>query len=468
MLADHGAKEGAAETPAGSPDPILRDPNPGALRALLHLVYDGSWLLAILIASPWWALRCLTRPAFRHMVAERLTWGLPRRSRAGAPRILVHGVSVGEVKGAAPLVQALVERHPQVEIVISASTDTGVEVARRTFPEHVVVRFPFDPSLLVERFLRRVDPALVVLVELEIWPNFLRSCNRRGLPVVVVNGRITDASFGKYHVFRRALPQFNRISLFCVQIEEYAERFRLLGGAPRRVVVTGNLKADGLAAASKERSATAARDVARWLAPAPGGQVIVAGSTHEPEELALARAWRSHAPAARLILVPRHPPRADELVRQLRAAGFEPQRLTALRAGNEAPDPSRPVLVDTIGDLEAVYSLADVVFVGGSLAPHGGQNVLEPAALGRPVLHGPHVQNFRQEVALLQAAGASRAVADEAELGAALAELLADAGARRAMGEAGRLAVLEQAGATARTLTLLEERCLSRLWGTSG
>jgi 3-deoxy-D-manno-octulosonic-acid transferase len=347
-------------------------------------------------------------------------------------------------------------------VVVCASTDTGMEVARRTFGDHTVVRFPFDFAWIVNRFLRRVAPGAVVLVELEIWPNFLRLCNRRGLPVAVVNGRITDRSFGRYHLFRQVLPQFNRISLFCVQVEEYAERFRRLGGPAERVVVTGNIKADGMRVEEDVRARPDVQALARLIGPAPGQLVFVGGSTHAPEEGLLTRAWRAGAAQTRLILVPRHPQRAEEVARELAELGLRPQRLTRLRAG-EQPDRARPALVDTIGELEAVYALADVVFVGGSLAQRGGQNVLEPAALGRPVLHGPHVANFRQEVALLGLAGASRRVEDEQDLVATLRELVADAGLRRGMGAAGRGAVAAQAGATARTLTLLDERCLGSL-----
>jgi len=450
-----------AAPPAGAqsaPPPIVHDPNPGAMRALLHLFYDALWIGAFALASPWWLVRCLADRPFRRMAAERLTCGLARLDPE-RPRVLVHGVSVGEVKGAAALVRALEAAHPGLDVVICASTDTGVEVARQTYPGHRVVRFPFDCAWLVGRFLACLAPQAVVLVELEVWPNFLRVCNRRGVPVAVVNGRITDTSFDRYHLFRRALPQFNRISLFCVQLEEYAERFRRLGGAAARVVVTGNLKADGLHVDGDGRARLQVRELGRLLGPAEGQLVVVGGSTHAPEERLLARAWREAVPRARLILVPRHPPRAEEVERELASLGLWAQRLTRLREGQRA-DPARPVIVDTIGELEAVYALADMVFVGGSLAERGGQNVLEPAALGRPVLHGPHVENFRQEVALLGGAGASREVTDAASLAAALRELAADPDLRRSMGAAGQRAVAAQAGATVRTLALLEERCL--------
>ena len=448
--------------PAAAPPPIVRDPNPGALRAALHLFYDATWLVAIVLASPWWLVRAALDPRFRRMAAERSTVGLPRLRGGARPRVLVHGVSVGEVKGAAPLVRALEARFPGVDVVVSASTDTGVEVARRAFPAQTVVRFPFDPSWWVQRFLRRLDPVAVVLIELEIWPNFLRECNRRGLPIAVANGRITDRSFGRYDVFKSALPQFNRISFYGVQLEEYAERFRRLGGAPERVVVTGNLKADGLGERAARDQGSAAEALRTLLALEPGRLVLVAGSTHGDEERSVLEAWRAGVPEARLVLVPRHPPRADEVAAEVARAGQAVQRLTELRAG-AACDPRAVVLVDTIGELEALYALADLAFVGGSLVERGGQNVLEPAALGRAVLHGPHMDNFSQESALLAAAGASRTVRDAAELAGALRELAADPARRRAMGEAGRAAVASQAGATARTLALLEERCLRGL-----
>lgn len=436
-------------------EPIVRDPNPGLLRALLHAAYDGIWILASIVSAPWWIARSIVDPAFREMVRDRLTLG-PIPGRSDRQRVLIHGVSVGEVKGAGPLVRQLAERHPELEVVISTTTATGLEVARKQYPDCSVVRFPLDFSFVASRFLRRIRPIAVVLIELEIWPNFLRECNRSGIPVAVVNGRITPQSFGQYRLFRRTLPQFNRISLFCVQLEEYAERFRQLGGSPERVLVTGNMKADGLPAGASD---DVPEELARLLGGRPGQPVLVAGSTHDPEERMVTEAWSRGAPGTRLVLVPRHPQRAAEIVRDLQALGFPPQLLSALRAGEPA-DPDRPAIVDTIGELEAVYALAEVVFVGGSLVPHGGQNVLEPAAKGRPVLHGPHVHNFRQEVHLLAQSGASLSVEDTAALAAALEALFADPPRRARMAAAGREAVESSRGATALTLDALQARCL--------
>jgi 3-deoxy-D-manno-octulosonic-acid transferase len=437
---------------------IVADPNPGLLRALLHGAYDLLWLTALLVLSPWFLGRALVDPRYRRMARERLALELPRLD--ARRRVLIHGVSVGEVKGAAPLVRALAEHDPELEIVICTTTATGLEVARQTFPQLAIVRFPIDLSWCVRRFLRAVAPHTVVLIELEIWPNFLRECNRLGATVAVVNGRITAQSYDRYHWFRQTLPQFNRITLFCVQMEEYAERFRRLGGASERVLVTGNMKADGLLREPSAENLAKVEQLRRLLAIAPERPTLVAGSTHQPEEAWFVETCRSAVPNARLVVVPRHPPRAADVQRELAALGAKPQLLTELRRGAEAPDPSRPALVDTIGELEAIYALADIVFVGGSLIPHGGQNMLEPAAQRCAVVYGPHVDNFRQEAALLESAGAARRVADRAELARCLAELAGDAPRREHMAQAGAAAVQRQKGATRLTLRALVDRCL--------
>jgi 3-deoxy-D-manno-octulosonic-acid transferase len=446
-----------AAVKAPAPEPILADPHPGLGLALLHLAYDAVWLAAIVVSSPVWLVRSAVDARFRRMVRERLALDLP--ALGAGRRVLVHGVSVGEVKGAVPLVRELERCEPGLDVVISTTTHTGLEVARKLFPQRHVVRFPLDISSVVARFLRRLRPCAVVLVELEIWPNFLRQCNRAAVPVAVVNGRITPHSYARYRVFRTTLPQFDRISLFCVQLEDYAVRFRRLGGDPERVLVTGNMKADGLRLAAAERGA--AGELAQHLGGAPGQPVLVAGSTHAPEERLVARAWREGAPHSRLILVPRHPERAPLVLRELEAQGLRGQLLTELRAGSEPPDPARPAVVDTIGELEGVYSLATLVFVGGSLVAHGGQNVLEPAAQARPVLFGPHMENFRQEAALLLEAGAALQVRDGPELARRFRDLLGDGAARERMARAGLAAVASQQGATALTLEALRGRCLA-------
>lgn len=447
-------------SPGTHPPPIITDPNRGFLRWALHGFYDVLWWLAIVGASPWWGWKYLTDSRFARMVRGRL--GRLERDHpelAGKrtrPRILIHGVSVGEVKSAQSLVELIERELPQLDVVISTTTVTGLEVARDLFGERSVVRFPIDPSRCVRRFLTSLSPVGVVLVELEIWPNFLRVANELGIPVAVVNGRITESSYASYRLFRNLLPQFNRISLFCAQDEAYAGRFAELGGGIERILVTGNVKADSLG----DGPVDPGEELTRLLAGHEGQVIVTAGSTHELEEQWLAEAWREAIPETRLILVPRHPNRAEAVVAELAQIGIPVQRLSGLRAG-EVPDPSCPVLVDTIGELERVYGLSDLVYIGGSLVAHGGHNMLEPASQGRGVLYGPHVENFQLEAALLEEAGAAVRLGDRGELAPTLAALVADEERRVRMAEAGLRVARAQKGATRRTLEALIERCLT-------
>jgi 3-deoxy-D-manno-octulosonic-acid transferase len=441
------------------PPPIVQDPNAGLLRSGLHAFYGALWWTAIVLGSLWWVPRSIYDRQFREMVRGRLGLGLPRAPGPGdRQRILIHGVSVGEVKAAQALVLGLEEQRPDLEVIISTVTDTGYQVAKELYEGRRVVRFPADPGLIVRRFLRRVAPQSVILLELEIWPNFLRAANELGIPVGVVNGRITAESFRSYRLFRNLLPQFNRISLYCVQVEEYGRRFADLGGARDRILVTGNVKADSLGTGRVEPGP----DLRALLSPTAGQLVLTAGSTHDDEELRLVRAWQESFPTARLVLVPRHPQRAAELTQALAGIGVRPQLLSALRVG-QTPDPARPAIVDSIGELEQVYGLSDLVFIGGSLVPHGGQNMLEPASQGLPVVYGPHVENFAVEAGLLEEAGASLRLSSPGELAASLYELISDEPRRRAMAHAGLAVVETQKGATRRTLMALEARCLPAL-----
>lgn len=462
-LASRDSPADAAPAPRCFPPALRADPDPGLLRSVLHALYDLAWIAFAVFGAPWLAWKSLRQRGFARMVVERLGRGLASVPRATRPRILVHGVSVGEVKAARSLVTLFAERHPECEVVLSSTTNTGLEMAHKLYPGLLAVRYPADLSWVARRFLGVLDPALVILVELEVWPNFLRECNREGRAVAVVNGRITRDSHGRYLAFKRWLPEFNRISLFCVQSAEYARRFGVLGIDGERVCVTGNLKFDGMRVGPVDTGG----ELARFVAGTSGRQVLVAGSTHQPEELLVARAARRAAPDARLVLVPRHPDRVEELGVELREAGIGSQRLTELRKGTRV-DEGLPLLVDTIGELERVYALAHLVFVGGSLVAHGGQNMLEPAAQGKAVLFGPHTDNFDQEAALLLAAGACLEVADAAELERELARLLADPAERERMGRAGMAAVAAQRGATQLTLAALEALDLPALAARAG
>jgi 3-deoxy-D-manno-octulosonic-acid transferase len=365
---------------------------------------------------------------------------------------------VGEVLASRTLVAGIRESMPGWDVAISTTTRSGQEVARRTFPDLFVFYFPLDFSLSTARVLDRVRPAAVVLLELEIWPNFLLSTNRRGIPVFLVNGRITEKSVRGYRWLQRLIPEpLDRIGLYAVQTPVYRDRFLALGVPPGRVFVTGSMKLDTV---DTEGAEALRSEFAGILRLSPGDWVLIAGSTHEDEEEAALSAFRAVAerdPRARLVLAPRHLERLGAVEAAVRAAGFRPVRRTALRAGSGAG--AEPVVVlDTMGELRSVYAAADVVFVGGSLVPHGGQNVLEPAGLGKAVLTGPHTWNFEEVVEALASAGGIEVVQDAAALRDAVVRLHGDRGEAARRGAAAREAVLRGKGATKRTLDLVRAR----------
>jgi len=398
--------------------------------------------LAYLTALPFLAVyllivsRALTRPKYRRGLWAKLGGGLDRR-RGAEPSLWFHAVSVGEVITALPLIEALRRRLAGWDLRVSVSTFTGFEVARKSLPDLPVFYFPLDFSPVVRRFLRALRPAAVILLELELWPNFLLEAARRGVPVLVVNGRITARSARRY-AWGRGLTRhfFGLASSFGVQNETYRQRLAALGVVPERIEVLGNLKYDAAPSPGSARGI----EVRASLGWPPGETlVLVAGSTHTGEEEALCdvyAATRAADPRLRLVLAPRHVERLTAGELSSWQAPEPLQRWSQSRGEEAAPLPERRILVvDTLGELELFYSLADVVFVGGSLIPHGGHNLLEPARLGKPILFGPHYHNF-QEIGdlLLGEAGAIR-VAGKAELEGAIERLLRDPEERSRLGK---------------------------------
>jgi 3-deoxy-D-manno-octulosonic-acid transferase len=389
--------------------------------------------------------------------------GGPFLEKGERPRIWVHAVSVGEALAARTLVEELGRELPRHEVVVSASTETGRDVATRTYGEERAFPFPLDLSGPVCRALDSVRPRLIVLMELEIWPNLVAEAARRGIPVAVVNGRLTDRAARRYWRVRGLLgPTFGRVKLFAVQTQAYAERFKAVGAAADKVKVTGSMKYDAVAAGRV--TAEERRRMRSRLALPPEAAVVVGGSTHPTEELALLGAvagLRGRFGGVRAVVVPRHVNRVEKLVPEIEAAGWKVRLRSKMSSTaalmREKQHADEVLLLDTVGELGDVYRAADAVFVGGSLIPHGGQNMMEPAGLGLPVLYGPHTGNFTETVQRLSASGGGRTVADAGELAAALAELLADPERRRAAGQAGREAILAARGATARNVALLRE-----------
>jgi 3-deoxy-D-manno-octulosonic-acid transferase len=421
----------------------------------LDLVYG----LAFALLSPWLLFRSFRTGRYRKHLREKLLGPPAALTDGSRPVAWFHGVSVGEVHLLRQVIAAFRKRHSDWQVVISSTTDTGLAEARKDFPDLAVVPYPFDFSWACRRAVRNIAPRLIVLAESELWPNFLRAANAAGVPVVVINGRMSPRTFRRYgHTpkwFRRLL--FDPVTAFGMQSERYAGHLRALGVPADRVRVTGNVKYDGVPVG---RENPKVRDLAQLLGVFPDQLVWVAGSTHDPEERIVLSVYgrvRKRVPNLRLILVPRAPERFDEVARLTESHSEAYVRRSGLTPGN----PARPygvVLLDTMGELSAAWGLATVGFTGGSLNDkRGGQSMIEPAGLGVPVVFGPHTWNFRDAVAGLLEAGGAIQVKDEAELEQAVGGLLQDADLRRRMGEAGRGFVRAQQGATDRTLDMMDE-----------
>ncbi len=418
-------------------------------------VLDFVYLTVLLFGLPFVIYKALTSRRFRAGWGERFG-GVPDL-RPGR-RIWVHCASVGEVLVARTLVARLESECPQADVVISTNTITGRETAQKSYPEQTVFYFPLDFSTVVRRVFRRVKPSVVVLVELELWPNFLQIARRRHLPVVVVNGRITQKSVRRYRLLGPfARRMFANVRHFAVQNDEYAERIQQFGVGRERISVSGTMKYD---AVPSEVPEITKQELRRLLRLGQDEPVILGGCTHPggralpgEDELLIDYVKHRRASRLRLILAPRHLNRVDAVEKLIREAGLLPVRKTAIDAGR-APEAfeAQPhvILVDTMGELAQLYSVATVVFVGGSLVRRGGQNMIEPAALGKPVVFGPHTWNFRQTVERLVAADAAVQVDGPDGLTSALDELRENSARRTELG-ARAAAVIEQGkGATER------------------
>lgn len=446
--------------PAGA-GPQRRTPAPALRRrsrwrvAFTMTIYQVVYLLVFLCYGPVLLWRMARWPGYREGFRERM--GHVPRTTSTRPVIWIHGVSVGEIKAAGTLIEQLAADYAHAELVISSTTPAGHALARRLHPDRRVIFYPLDFARFPRRALDRIAPACVLLVELEIWPNFLQGAADRGIPVAVVNGRISERSFRGYRRVRGFLPQFDLIDLYCVQDDSYRKRLEALGVDPARIVVTGNTKYDGVLL--KARGADT-RDLRSWLAPEPERRVLVAGSTHADEEVVLARVTaevgaRLGQPL-RLVVAPRHPPRAGAVREALEKTGAR-ARLWSTCHAQPAPLAADEILiVDTIGQLEMFYGACDVAFVGGSLVPHGGQNMLEPAALGKAVVFGPHTGNFRADVQLLLNGAAAIQVVNADDLRERLLELCADPQRRAELGRRAVAVIGANQGATVRTLRRLE------------
>src|SRR5688572_6819602 len=382
--------------------------------------------------------------------AQRFGFGAELR---GGRSIWVHAVSVGEVQASAPLVNALLARFPDVPLVVTTGTATGRARAQAIFKDRVDVRYvPIDLPGSVRRFFARVKPRLAVILETEIWPNLYHRCGRLGIPLVMASARISPRSVKSYRrlvgLFRQALSHGIFIA---AQSEQDAERFRSIGASSERTHVVGNIKFDFSLPPNIESQGAELRRLLGMDRP-----VWVAGSTHAREEdilIAAHRQLRARYAQALLVLVPRHPPRFGEVADSLRAQGVN---FVTRTSGAPTAGSTEVFLVDRLGELLAFYAAADVAFVGGTLVPIGGHNLLEPASLGLPVLAGPNNFNSADIARLLVECGAVRIVDDAPSLATAIGELLANPAARTGMGSSGRKAIEANRGAVRRLMEFLE------------
>jgi 3-deoxy-D-manno-octulosonic-acid transferase len=454
------------------------------------LAYQGLSALAGLLGWPYfyWHLKSRGR---RESFLPRLGLELPPPPPPGRPRLWLHGVSVGEILAALPLVQELQSRLPRAGFIISTGTETGQALARRHFAPLgcLVCYFPLDLPWAVNRYLDRLHPDIFIDLESEIWPNFLAAAHRRRVRLALVNARLSDKSFRRFIKYRRYLIDIiNLYEIIAAGSPQDYERFQALGISGHKLHLTGNLKIDRLMAMCGKDSGNLGAGSPRPPLPAvraalptpkpgeaePAAQpctqqdwqnqldlqknpVFLAASTHPGEEETVLEAYRTLRgpyPALLLLLAPRHPERAAEIGRLLNARGLPYHSWSQVKSGLESR--RHPVvLIDTIGDLFSLYGLADIVFVGGSLIPHGGQNILEPAAWGLAPIYGPHLTNFRWAQAILETAGAGIMIHDAASLAAAAQNLLDHPDTRRRLGNRARAALTPHDGAARRQAELI-------------
>jgi len=421
---------------------------------MILFLYNLALLVVLVLGAPWWLFRMATTQKYREGMLERL--GFVRqfqRDSERRPLIWVHAVSVGEVLAVSRLVAELDASLPAYQVVVSTTTKTGQALARERFGKHRVFYCPLDLPWAVRAYLKVLKPAMLVLAETEFWPNLLSGCFRREIPVVVVNARISDRSWPRYRRLRRLWQPFLvPLKAVLAQTSTDAERLKFLGCLPDRVAVSGNLKFDVKVSAEAEATRLLKKS-------ASGLRLVVAGSTLEGEEAALLAAWPELLKAdgaLAMVIAPRHPERFKAVAELLARSGFRWRLRSELEQVSATLSPGEIVLLDSIGELASVYSLASVAFVGGSLVPAGGHNPLEPAQFGVPTVMGAHYENFQTIVdGMLD--DEALAVVHPTELAEALTKLLRDQDAASAMGERGRKVFEKQAGATARTVAAIRE-----------
>lgn len=424
----------------------------------MYVLYSILAMLAVLGLMPMFLYRLMVEPGFGKRLRESFGYWSDKEIEkvAGKGCIWIHGASVGEIVATSPLVKAIRAEWPERPILVSAVTTGGYAMAQSIIHEaDAIIYFPLDLPWVVSRIVPRVRPRAFLPVETELWPNFLRAVAKEGIPVMMVNGRISDRSVKRYHYLFTILHDMLRsVRRFCMQSALDAEYIIRLGADPKLVAVTGNTKFDQTYAEVTQEDKSRYRTEMGLDAAWP---VIVAGSTHDGEEELLLQTFaslRKTYPDARLVLAPRKVLRADEVAGLSERMGFHTAKRSHLQSANEQ---AAVLVLDTIGELGRLYALGDLVFVGGSLIEHGGHNVLEPAAHGKPILVGPHMFNFKDSYQLLTSCGACRTIRNGAEMLSAMQAILGDANLRNEMGLAALKVIMDNRGAAQRSVVHLRE-----------
>ncbi len=420
----------------------------------MFFLYNVALTTIALLGLPFFLIKLTTTPKYRAGLFQRLGC-LPRKateklSQAGT--IWIHAVSVGETIAAVPLIRSLKHRYPEREILLTTVTATGNRTAKTQVGDSVTVLFfPFDLLFIVQRVIQHIRPSLFILMETEIWPNCIRTLHKNGIPILLVNGRISRKSYSGYRKIRPMMKRvLSLIDAFAMQTGKDAGRITRLGAPENRVRNTGNIKFDQEIPSISDPDR---RKIRREYALPDQGEILIAGSTHPGEEGPVLDAYArilQDIPDLILILAPRHPERTPEIESLMRERNLGYQK-------RSRPDPGqRILLLDTVGELAGLYRIGSVAFVGGSLVPKGGHNILEPAACGTPVVFGPHMENFPEIARVITEEGGGLQIESSRELATVLGELFADEERRMKIGEKGRRILLENRGALEKTLELVD------------